>query len=111
MRQLFPQITKENKMKIDFGGVMEDVVTRKEFPMAKAKKVLKNETIAVIGYGAAPMAWWERLLAMAAAGLLIAALPVTDQLGFVLAVVVLLIHWRRARAFPRAAAGVSDAHT
>jgi ketol-acid reductoisomerase len=51
MRQLFPQITKENKMKIDFGGVMEDVVTRKEFPMAKAKKVLKNETIAVIGYG------------------------------------------------------------
>jgi ketol-acid reductoisomerase len=36
---------------IDFGGVKEDVVTRKEFSMAKAKKVLKDETIAVIGYG------------------------------------------------------------
>lgn len=37
--------------KINFGGVEEDVVTRKEFPLSKARKVLKNETIAVIGYG------------------------------------------------------------
>lgn len=37
--------------KINFGGVKEDVVTRVEFPMKKAKQVLKNETIAVIGYG------------------------------------------------------------
>ena len=36
---------------IDFGGVKEEVVMRKEFPMARARKVLKNETIAVIGYG------------------------------------------------------------
>jgi ketol-acid reductoisomerase len=36
---------------IDFGGVKEKVVMRKEFPMAKARKVLKNDTIAVIGYG------------------------------------------------------------
>lgn len=36
---------------IDFGGVKEEVVMRKEFPMAKARAVLKNETIAVIGYG------------------------------------------------------------
>jgi ketol-acid reductoisomerase len=36
---------------IDFGGVKEEVITRKEFPMAKARKVLKNETIAVVGYG------------------------------------------------------------
>jgi len=36
---------------IDFGGVKETVVTRKEFSLAKARKVLKNETIAVIGYG------------------------------------------------------------
>jgi ketol-acid reductoisomerase len=36
---------------IDFGGVKEEVVTRKEFPMARARKVLKGETIAVIGYG------------------------------------------------------------
>lgn len=38
-------------MLIDFGGVKEEVVTRKEFPMAKARKILKDETIAVIGYG------------------------------------------------------------
>ena len=37
--------------RIDFGGVVEDIVTRKEFPLAKARKVLRNETIAVIGYG------------------------------------------------------------
>jgi len=37
--------------KINFGGVEEDVVTRDEFPMEKAKEVLKNETIAIIGYG------------------------------------------------------------
>ena len=34
---------------INFGGVKETVVTRKEFPIAKARKVLKKETIAVIG--------------------------------------------------------------
>jgi ketol-acid reductoisomerase len=37
--------------KIDFGGVLENVVTREEFPLQKAREVLKNETIAVIGYG------------------------------------------------------------
>jgi len=37
--------------KINFGGVVEDVVTREEFPMEKAREVLKNETIAIIGYG------------------------------------------------------------
>lgn len=37
--------------KIDFGGVLEDVITREEFPLSKAKEVLKGETIAVIGYG------------------------------------------------------------
>ncbi|HPC57951.1 MAG TPA: NAD(P)-binding domain-containing protein, partial [Kiritimatiellia bacterium] len=36
---------------IDFGGVKENIVTRKEFPLKKAQKVLKNETVAVIGYG------------------------------------------------------------
>ena len=36
---------------IDFGGVKEEVVTRKEFPMTRARSVLKNETVAVIGYG------------------------------------------------------------
>ncbi len=37
--------------KMNFGGVMENVITRKEFPLEKALETLKNETIAVIGYG------------------------------------------------------------
>ena len=36
---------------INFGGVNETVVTREELPLEKARKVLENETIAVIGYG------------------------------------------------------------
>ena len=36
---------------MNFGGVVENVVTREEFPLEKAREVLKNETIAVIGYG------------------------------------------------------------
>ena len=36
---------------IDFGGTKEQVVTRKEFSMTRARKVLKKEVIAIIGYG------------------------------------------------------------
>ena len=36
---------------MNFGGVTETVVTSKEFSLEKAREVLKNETIAVIGYG------------------------------------------------------------
>lgn len=36
---------------MNFGGVTENVVTREEFPLDKAREVLNNETIAVIGYG------------------------------------------------------------
>lgn len=36
---------------INFGGVAEQVVTREEFPLEQALETLKNETIAVIGYG------------------------------------------------------------
>jgi ketol-acid reductoisomerase len=36
---------------INFGGVVENVVTRDEFPLEQARDVLASETIAVIGYG------------------------------------------------------------
>ncbi len=36
---------------MNFGGVIEEVMTREEFPLEKAREVLKNETIAVLGYG------------------------------------------------------------
>jgi len=37
--------------KINFGGIEEKVVTREEFPVSKAHEILKDEVIAVIGYG------------------------------------------------------------
>ena len=37
--------------KMNFGGVVENVVTRDEFTIEKAREVLKNEVVAVIGYG------------------------------------------------------------
>lgn len=37
--------------KLNFGGVEENVVTREEFPLEKAQEALKNEVVAVIGYG------------------------------------------------------------
>jgi len=37
--------------KINFGGTEENVVTREEFPLSKAQKILKNEVVAIIGHG------------------------------------------------------------
>lgn len=37
--------------KIDFGGTVEEVVTRNEFSLERAREVLKDEVIAVLGYG------------------------------------------------------------
>jgi ketol-acid reductoisomerase len=37
--------------KINFGGVEEEVITREEFPLEKAREVLKDEVVAVLGYG------------------------------------------------------------
>jgi ketol-acid reductoisomerase len=37
--------------KINFGGVEEEVITREEFPLERAREVLKNEVVAVLGYG------------------------------------------------------------
>lgn len=36
---------------INFGGTLENVLTREENPLSKAVETMKNETIAVIGYG------------------------------------------------------------
>lgn len=36
---------------LNFAGTKENVVTREEFPLSKAQQVLKDEVVAVIGYG------------------------------------------------------------
>jgi ketol-acid reductoisomerase len=35
----------------DFGGVMEEVITSEEFSLQKARELLQDETVAVLGYG------------------------------------------------------------
>ena len=52
---------------------------------------------AVIGFLRSKLAIWERVLAAVAAFTLIAALPVTDELGFALAALFLGQHWYRTR--------------
>ncbi len=36
---------------INFGGVEEEVITSQEFSLEKARKVLENEIVAILGYG------------------------------------------------------------
>ncbi len=36
---------------INFGGTEEEVITSEEFTLEKAKEVLKDETIVILGYG------------------------------------------------------------
>ena len=62
---------------------------------------------AVIGWAGAPLPAWLRVLAIAAAASLIAAFPVLDALGFVLAALFGFLAWRRARAATGAASGTT----
>lgn len=36
---------------MDFGGVQEEVVTREEMPLARARQILKTEVVGILGYG------------------------------------------------------------
>lgn len=38
-------------VKLDFGGIIENVTTRQEFTLEQAQKILKNEVVATLGYG------------------------------------------------------------
>jgi len=37
--------------KFNFGGIVEDVITSEEISLQKARQILENETVAVLGYG------------------------------------------------------------
>jgi TRAP-type uncharacterized transport system fused permease subunit len=62
--------------------------------------------IASVGYFRSILAWWERILAAVAAGFLVLALPITDEIGFGLAALVIGVTVWRARRARRAAAPV-----
>jgi TRAP transporter 4TM/12TM fusion protein len=68
----------------------------------KATLALALWGAAAIGYGRAPLHWWERLLAAVAAAFLVLAVPITDEIGFALTILVAGVHlWRtRAAAVP-----------
>lgn len=51
LEDLCHSLKRKTMAKLNFGGVQENVVTREEFPLSKAQQVLKNEVVAVIGYG------------------------------------------------------------
>ncbi|MCQ4317686.1 TRAP transporter permease [Stutzerimonas zhaodongensis] len=53
--------------------------------------------VATIGYLQRPLAWWERMLAFAAGATLIMALPITDEIGFGIGILLLAQHLIRAR--------------
>ena len=40
-----------NMAQFNFGGTQEEVITDEEFPLQKARDVLENEVVAVLGYG------------------------------------------------------------
>jgi len=52
---------------------------------------------AAIGYLRAPLAWWERLFAATGAFMLVAALPLTDEIGFAICAAFIAWHWLRTR--------------
>lgn len=53
--------------------------------------------IAVIGWLHHNLAIWERVLAAVAAFTLIAAMPMTDEIGLVLAAIFAFLSWRKSR--------------
>ncbi|MEP7085645.1 MAG: TRAP transporter permease, partial [Betaproteobacteria bacterium] len=57
---------------------------------------------AAVGYLRGPLNWTERVIATGAAMLLVVALPLTDEIGFGLAVAFVLWHFWRSR-MPRPA--------
>jgi TRAP-type uncharacterized transport system fused permease subunit len=60
---------------------------------------------AAIGHLRGPLSWWERVVAFAAAALLVATIPLTDEAGFAAGAALFAWHWYRTRAAVRSAAG------
>ena len=68
----------------------------------KAALAMMLSGTAIIGYFLRPLALWERLMSAAASATLVAALPITDEIGFALAALFIGQHIWRARSAKRA---------
>ena len=60
--------------------------------------------MAVVGYLNMRLAWWERIWAFAAGVALILALPISDEIGYALGVLLIAQHLWRTRRVTAAAA-------
>ncbi|MDP8920790.1 MAG: TRAP transporter permease [Pseudomonadota bacterium] len=65
--------------------------------VVKASLAMVLWGVASVGYFLRPLSWWERIWAAVAAGFLVAAVPFTDQIGFVLAALFVGFHIWRSR--------------
>ncbi|OLU35171.1 C4-dicarboxylate ABC transporter [Pseudomonas sp. PA15(2017)] len=119
-------IAKENGMKISFVAVRVAIAgfvvpfmavydpalmmqgdgwTATIYVLIKAMFAVGLWGIAVVGYYSAPMAWWERVLALIAGFTLVLAMPMTDEVGYALGILLIAQHvWRARRRAQLAAA-------
>lgn len=66
--------------------------------VVKASLAMVLWGVAAVGYFLKPLSWWERLWAAVAAGFLVAAIPLTDEIGFVLSALFVGYHiWQSRR--------------
>ena len=70
--------------------------------VAKAVIAILLWGAAAIGHLRAPLALWERAFAAAAAFMLVAAIPLTDEIGFAMSAAFIGWHWLRTRGVPAA---------
>jgi TRAP transporter 4TM/12TM fusion protein len=74
------------------------------YMVAKASLAVLLWGVASVGYLRVRMFWWERIVAAITAAFLVLALPITDEIGFGLAALVLGFHFWRSRRAPAPAA-------
>ena len=112
-------IAKESAMKIGFKAVQiaiagfvvpfmavydsalmlqgDPTLTAVAYIVAKAVLAIGLWGAAAIGYLRAPLAWWERGFAATGAFMLVAAIPLTDEIGFAMCAVFIGWHWMKTR--------------
>ncbi len=74
--------------------------------VVKASLAMVLWGVASVGYFLKPLAWWERIWAAVAAGFLVAAIPLTDEIGFVLSALFVGFHiWQTRRVATPAVSG------
>lgn len=73
--------------------------------VVKASLAMTLWGVASVGYFLKPLAWWERIWAAVAAGFLVAAVPFTDEIGFVLSALFVGYHIWRLRQIAKPAIG------